>query len=112
MIAESARNPSTAAIVRRVERGTRELVARLIRQARERGRVDSEQDPDAAATIIANIVLGLSHLPVVKGATFDLKRAADMLNLLMKRFLRPQTIRMAKQVRQRGCEENGRKIST
>lgn len=101
MIAESARNPSIAAIVRRAERGTRELVVRLIRQGQERGRLDSELDPDAAATIIGNIVFGLSHLPVVRGPTFDLNSAVDMLQLLMERFLRPQTIRRAKQISRR-----------
>jgi TetR/AcrR family transcriptional regulator, repressor for uid operon len=111
MIAESARNPSIAAIVRRAERGTRELVARLIRQGQERGRVDSELDPNAAATIITNIVFGLSHLPVVRGPTFDVRSATNILKLLMERFLRPQRIRSAKQVRQSGREENGTKIS-
>jgi TetR/AcrR family transcriptional regulator, repressor for uid operon len=87
MIAESARDPSIAAIVRRAERGTRELVSRLIREGQERGRVDHELDPDVAAMVIANIVFGLSHLAVVRDPTFDLNAVADMLKSLMERFL-------------------------
>jgi TetR/AcrR family transcriptional repressor of uid operon len=99
MSAESARNPSIAAIVRRAERGTEELLSALIREAQGRGHVDPTLDPDMAATIIANIVFGLNQLAVVRDPTFDLNAAADTFKLLTERFLRPRATRATKRVR-------------
>jgi AcrR family transcriptional regulator len=93
MSAESDRNPTIATIVRRTERGIGELLSRLIREAQGRGQVDQELDPDIAATVIVNLVIGLNQLALVRNPAFDLNAAADMLKVLMERFLRPQTFR-------------------
>jgi AcrR family transcriptional regulator len=111
MRAESARNPTIAKVVCRADRGVRELLSRLIREGQERGQVDPGLDPDIVAAVVASIIFGLNRLGAVRDPTFDMNAASDMLNLLIERFLRPQAIRAAKQVRHRKREENGRKIS-
>jgi len=88
MSAESAHDPSIAAVVRGAERGTRELLSRLIRRGQEGGRIDRELDPDIAATVLANIFFGLNQLAVLKDPTFDLDAVARMLRSLLERFLR------------------------
>jgi AcrR family transcriptional regulator len=108
--AESARNPTIAKIASRADRGTRELLSRLIREGQERGQVDPGLDPDSIAAVVHSIIFGLNRLGAIRDPTFDMKSASAMLKLLIERFLRPQAIRTAKQVRHPGREENGRKI--
>jgi TetR/AcrR family transcriptional regulator, repressor for uid operon len=108
--AESARNPTIAKIASRADRGTRELLSRLIREGQERGQVDPGLDPDSIAAVVHSIIFGLNRLGAIRDPTFDMKAASAMLKLLIERFLRPQAIRTAKQVRHPEREENGRKI--
>jgi hypothetical protein len=110
MRAESARNPTIAKIASRADRGTRELLSRLIREAQERGQVDPGLDPDSVAAVVHSIIFGLNRLGAIRDSTFNVKTASDMLRLLIERFLRPQALRAAKQVRHPKREENGRKI--
>jgi hypothetical protein len=74
------------------------------------GQVDPELDPDIAAAIIVNIVIGQNQLALVKNPNFELNASAHMLKLLTERFLLPQAIRAVKQVRHPKRGENGRKI--
>jgi AcrR family transcriptional regulator len=108
--AESARNPTVAKIASRADRGVRELLSRLVREGQERGQIDPGLDPDIVAAVVHSIIFGLNRLGAVRDPKFDVKAASDMLELLMERFLRPQAIRTAKQVRDPEREENGRKI--
>jgi TetR/AcrR family transcriptional repressor of uid operon len=110
MRAESARNPTVAKIASRADRGTRELLSRLIREGQERGQVDPGLDPDSAAAVVHSIIFGLNRLGAIRDPTFDVKAASATLKLLIERFLRPQGIRAARQVRHTEREENGRKI--
>ena len=110
MRAESARNPAIAKIAARADRGVRELLSHLVREGQERGQVDPGLDPDIVAAVVHSIIFGLNRLGAVRDPKFDVKAASDMLELLMERFLRPQAIRTAKQVRDPEREENGRKI--
>jgi AcrR family transcriptional regulator len=110
MRAESARNPTIAKIAARADRGVRELLSHLVREGQERGQVDPGLDPDSVAAVVHSIIFGLNRLGAVRDPTFDVKTASDMLKLLIERFLRPQAIRTAKQVRHPEREENGRKI--
>jgi AcrR family transcriptional regulator len=108
MSAESARNPAIAKITSRSERVVRELLSRVIREGQERGQVDSGLDPDSVAAVVHSIIFGLNRLGGIRDATFDVKAASDMLNLLFERFLRPQTIRAAKQVQHPERKEDAR----
>src|SRR5580704_10881272 len=99
MRAESARNPAIAKIAARADRGVRELLSHLVREGQERGQVDPGLDPDSVAAVVHSLIFGLNRLGAVRDPTFDVKTASDMLKLLIERFLRPQSIRTAKQVR-------------
>jgi TetR/AcrR family transcriptional regulator, repressor for uid operon len=110
MRAESTRNPAIAKIASRADRGVRELLSRLIRGGQERGQVDPGLDPDSAAAIVHSIIFGLNRLGAIRDPKFDVKAASAMLKLLIERFLRPQAIRTAKQVRHTERDENGGKI--
>ena len=110
MRAESARNPAIAKIAARADQGTRELLSRLIHEGQERGQVDPGLDPDSAAAVIHSIIFGLNRLGAISDPTFDVKAASATLKSLIERFLRPQAIRTAKQVRHPEREENGKKI--
>ena len=111
MTAESARNPTIARIASRADRGVRELLGRLLREGQACGQVDPGLNPDIVAAVVHSIIFGLNRLGTVRDPGFDVKAASDMLKLLIERFLRPQAIRTAKQVRHPGREENGRKIA-
>jgi TetR/AcrR family transcriptional repressor of uid operon len=88
MRAESARNPTIAKITSRADRGTRELLSRLIREGQERGQVDPGLDPDSVAAVVHSIIFGVNRLGAIKDSKFDVKAASAMLKLLMERFLR------------------------
>jgi TetR/AcrR family transcriptional regulator, repressor for uid operon len=111
MRAESARNPTVAKIASRADRGTRELLSQLLCEGQERGQVDPGLDADTVAAIVHGIIFGLNRLGAIRDPTFDVKAASDMLKLLMERFLRPQPIGTARQVRHPKREENGRKVA-
>jgi hypothetical protein len=51
----------------------------------------------------------MDRLGVIREAGFDVKAASASLKLLIERFLRPQAIAIAKQVRLPKREENGRR---
>jgi TetR/AcrR family transcriptional regulator, repressor for uid operon len=111
MRAESARNPTIGKIASCADRGTRELLSRVIRDGQERGQVDPGLDPDTVAAIVHSIIFGLNRLGAIRDSTFDVKAASDMLKLLIERFLRPQALRTAKQLGHPKREENGAKIA-
>ena len=90
MRAESARNPTIAKIASRADRGTRELLSRLIREGQERGQVDPALDPDSVAAVVHSIIFGLNRLGAIRDSKFDVKAASAMLKLLMERLLEPQ----------------------
>jgi AcrR family transcriptional regulator len=81
--AESARNPTIAKIASRADRGTRELLSRLIREGQERGQVDPGLDPDSIAAVVHSIIFGLNRLGAIRDPTFDMKSASAMLKLLI-----------------------------
>jgi AcrR family transcriptional regulator len=90
MMAESTRNPAIAEIVRRRDRARRELLSRLLREGQERGQIDPSLDPDIAAAVLSGIVQSLGYL-MIRDPSFDSKGGADMLKLLMARFLDPSS---------------------
>jgi TetR/AcrR family transcriptional repressor of uid operon len=106
MRAESARNPTIAKIAARADRGTRDLLSRLIREGQERGQVDPGLDPDGVAAIVHSVIFGLNRLGAIRDPAFDVKTASAMLTLLIERFLRPPA---GKRVRRSRGDENGRK---
>src|ERR1700738_631009 len=88
MRAESARNPAIAKITARADRGTRELLSRLIREGQARGQVDPELDPDSVAAVVHSVIFGVNRFGAIKDSKFDMKGASAMLKLLVERFLR------------------------
>jgi TetR/AcrR family transcriptional regulator, repressor for uid operon len=90
MMAESARNPAIAEIVRRRDRTRRELLGRLLREGQARGQVDTDLDPEIATAIVSSIIESLGYL-AIRDPSFDMKRGADMLKSLMARFLDPSS---------------------
>jgi TetR/AcrR family transcriptional repressor of uid operon len=93
MRAESARNPAIAKIAARADRGTRKLLSHLISEGQGRAQVDPALDAENVAAVVHSIIFGLNRLGAIRDPKFDVKAASAMLQLLMERFLRPQTDR-------------------
>jgi len=89
MLAESARNPAIAEIVRRRDRVRCELLSRLLRAGQEREQVDPGLDPDIAAALVSHIMETIGYL-ALRDPRFDMQGGADMLKVLMTRFLDPR----------------------
>jgi TetR/AcrR family transcriptional regulator, repressor for uid operon len=109
MRAESARNPAIAKIVARADRHVRQFLSGLLREGQRREQVDPALDPESVAAVVHSIIFGLNRLGAIREAGFDVKAASASLKLLVERFLRPQAIAIAKQVRRPKREENGRR---
>jgi hypothetical protein len=77
-----------AEIVRRRDRARGEQLSRLLREGQERGQIDRSLDPDIAAVVLSGIVESMSYL-MIRDPSFDSKAGAEMLKLLMVRFLAP-----------------------
>jgi hypothetical protein len=90
MMAESTRNPAIAKIVDRRDQTRRELLSRLLREGQERGQIDRSLDPDIAAVVLSGIVQSMGYL-TIRDPSFRSKGGADMLKLLMARFLDPSS---------------------
>lgn len=86
--AEAMRNPTIGALVAVSDGEMRTAIARLLHNAVKRHQVDSDIDPDRAATWIAALIDGVfSRLAV--DPKFKPKREKAMLRLIVNRFLRP-----------------------
>lgn len=85
--AEAMRNPVIGAKMAISDADTRAAIARLLRNAMARKQVDTDLDPDQAATWIAALIDGVfSRLAV--DSKFKPKREKQMLRLIVTRFLR------------------------
>lgn len=85
--AEAMRNPLIGAQMAVSDADTRAAIAKLLRNAMARKQVDTDLDPDQAATWIAALVDGVfSRLAV--DPKFKPKREKQMLRLIVTRFLR------------------------
>jgi TetR/AcrR family transcriptional regulator, repressor for uid operon len=88
VIAEATRNPMVAAILHRWSAGLRDLLTEFVREGQNRGQVDTQLDPDIAAAILVNAIEGMTNL-WLKDPKFDRHKGADMLKILVSRFLKP-----------------------
>ena len=85
--AEATRNPAVASILQRWWEGLRHLLTEFVREGQERGQVDKQLDPDITAAILVNAVESAANLSL-KDPTFDQTKGAQMLKILVTRFLR------------------------
>jgi TetR/AcrR family transcriptional regulator, repressor for uid operon len=85
--AEATRNPVVAAILHRWWDGLRHLFTAFVREGQERGQVDKNLDPDITAAILVNSIESAANLSL-KDPRFDQKKGAEMLKLLVTRFLK------------------------
>lgn len=88
MLAEAGRNPALAAILQQNSRGSRTLLAELIRKGQAQNRVDPGLDPELAATILIGVIDG-SKTMALRDPTLDTKKSTELLKTLITRFLRP-----------------------
>jgi TetR/AcrR family transcriptional regulator, repressor for uid operon len=87
VLAEATRNPVVAAILHRWSAGLRDLLTEFVREGQKRGQVDEHLDPDIAAAILVNAIEGTTNL-WLKDPKFDRNKGADMLKILVSRFLK------------------------
>jgi TetR/AcrR family transcriptional repressor of uid operon len=87
--AEATRNPVVAAILHRWWDGLRHLFTAFVREGQERGQVDKSLDPDITAAILVNAIESAADLSL-KDPKFDQQKGADMLKILVTRFLKAE----------------------
>jgi AcrR family transcriptional regulator len=88
ILAEAARNPVVAKIVREHSRAVRHLLADVLRKGQAGGQVDSDLDPDLAAALLLGIVDGAKAL-TVHDPSVDRTKASGLIKILVSRFLLP-----------------------
>ncbi|WP_428483391.1 TetR/AcrR family transcriptional regulator [Rhodopila sp.] len=88
VLAEASRNPAIAKILQHRSRRLQQLLASFLRKGQELGQVDPGLEPDAAAAIVLNVVLGAGSLRV-SNPHLDGASSRAMLKLLISRFLTP-----------------------
>jgi TetR/AcrR family transcriptional repressor of uid operon len=91
MLAEGARNPAVAVIVRRRDGARRDMLSRLLREGQRRQQVDPHLDADIAAALLSNAIETFGHL-AIRDPDFDRKNGAEALKVLIARFLDPQRV--------------------
>lgn len=88
MFAESARNPGIAEILRERHREMLALLAKLLREGQERGQIDSNLDPKAAAAILIGILDGAKAM-TIRDPRLDKAKSIAILEIAISRLLRP-----------------------
>jgi TetR/AcrR family transcriptional regulator, repressor for uid operon len=86
--AEATRNAIVAAMLHRYWDGLRHLFTAFVREGQERGQVDKNLDPDITAAILVNSIESAANL-TLKDPKFDELKGAEMLKVLVTRFLKP-----------------------
>jgi TetR/AcrR family transcriptional regulator, repressor for uid operon len=87
VLAESTRNPVVAAILHRWSDGLRDLFTQFVREGQERGQVDRHLDAQMTAAILVNAIESAANLSL-KDPKFDRKKGAEMMKMLVSRFLK------------------------
>jgi len=87
MLVESGRVPSIAAILREHSRALRGMLAKLLRQAQERGEIDSSLEPDPTAATLLAIIDGCRAM-AVRDPKLARTAGQESVKLLIRRFLK------------------------
>jgi TetR/AcrR family transcriptional regulator, repressor for uid operon len=89
MLAEAARNPSLAELLREGSAKFRSLLAEFLAEAQKRGRVDPSLDPDLTAAILMSVIDGANTL-AIRAPSIDPRKAGALIKILVERLLAPQ----------------------
>ncbi len=92
ILAEAGRNPAMAKVLQAHTRGMRALLADLLRNGQARGQIDPGLDPELAASLLISVIDGSKTL-AVRDPKLDSKKCADLLRILITRFLAPTAAR-------------------
>ncbi|MEJ7651854.1 MAG: TetR/AcrR family transcriptional regulator [Chloroflexia bacterium] len=87
--AEAVRNPRVAAIVRRYTDEIAGTIADVLRDARERGRIEMDLDPEAVARILMATLDGV-RMQRALDADLDMKTQAEVFRTMLRSVLRPR----------------------
>jgi AcrR family transcriptional regulator len=88
MLAEAARNPAMARILRHHSRGMRSLFAGLVRKGQDAGQIDRGLDADAVAALLIGVIDSSKAL-AIRNFRHEGKKSAELTATMIARFLRP-----------------------
>jgi len=88
ILAEASRNPAIAKILQHRSQRLQEMLARFLIKGQELGQVDPGLEPNAAAAVLLNVILGAGSLRV-SNPKLDAASGKASLQLLISRFLVP-----------------------
>lgn len=86
VLAEAARNPEVARVVREADRKVREQIAHLAATARKSRGIESRLDPDAAAEVLAGLFEGVANR-IVQHPDRDPQAVVEVLRIAMAAIL-------------------------
>ncbi|HSI82328.1 MAG: TetR/AcrR family transcriptional regulator [Candidatus Methylacidiphilales bacterium] len=89
ILAEAARNPPMAELIRRHTRSIQKVLADFLRQSQLRGHTDPSLHPEEAALVVISIMDGVRLMPL-RDPTADVPRMLGVLKTLIDRFLSPK----------------------
>nr|WP_245003605.1 TetR/AcrR family transcriptional regulator [Bradyrhizobium liaoningense] len=87
-LAEAARNPQFAGIVKKHASVSRNLLVDFIGMAQRQGQIDPELDPAATANILLAIIDGARAMPI-RTPSLDVEQSLAHLRTMLSRFLKP-----------------------
>jgi TetR/AcrR family transcriptional regulator, repressor for uid operon len=88
IMAEAGRNPAVAKILQEHSKAVRALLTDVLRKGQSRGLVDESLDAELTAAVLLSVVGGSKTL-TIHDPKLDMKKSADLLQLLITRFLTP-----------------------
>ena len=91
ILAEAARNPAMAKVLRRHYAHLRELMTGFFREVQKRGQIDGRIDAELAADIFICAMDGIRCL-AVREPSRNLARGTDILKAVLTRLLAPQVL--------------------
>lgn len=87
LLAEAGRNPEIGVTVREQSATIISLFGDVLRAGQASGKVDPALDPEPAASILAAVVIDGMKALIIREPDVDCDKAADMVELLVTRFL-------------------------
>jgi TetR/AcrR family transcriptional regulator, repressor for uid operon len=88
MVAEGGRNPAIGEILHKHSRALQATLCKFLREGQARGQIDPTLDADVAAAILIGVIDG-AKLMSIRNPAIDATKSADLLKVLMARFLSP-----------------------
>ena len=94
IVAEAARNPAMAKVLRRHYAHLRELMTGFFREIQRRGQIDGQMDAELAADIFICAMDGIRCL-AVREPSKNLARGTDILKAVLTRLLAPARLEIS-----------------